>query len=206
MTEAHPQAQSIAMHYKTRPQGFTLAELLIALSILGVIATYTIPKVIVVQQNGQYNAAAKEVAAMISGAYQLALEEGLIHSATTAGALTPYMNYLGVDTSTPIDGMYGNTTNTCSGSTKCLTLHNGGKLLVFNVNFAGNSTTNAVMYQFDPDGRVTDGTTNSPGKSLKFVLYYNGRITTRGTVAPGTKDSVGTYSPTATVDPPWFHW
>lgn len=51
-------------------KGFTLAELLIALSILGVIATFTIPKVLQSQQNGKYNTMAKEAIATISQAYQ----------------------------------------------------------------------------------------------------------------------------------------
>ena len=45
-----------------KPQGFTLAELLIALTILGVIAIFTIPKVLQSQQDTRYSAAAKEVA------------------------------------------------------------------------------------------------------------------------------------------------
>ncbi|HEY9745532.1 MAG TPA: prepilin-type N-terminal cleavage/methylation domain-containing protein [Oculatellaceae cyanobacterium] len=49
--------------------GFTLAELLIALSILGLIATFTIPKVLVAQQDMTYRANAKDVAAAISAAY-----------------------------------------------------------------------------------------------------------------------------------------
>lgn len=40
--------------------GFTLAELLIALTILGVIATFTIPKILTAQQASTYNAIAKE--------------------------------------------------------------------------------------------------------------------------------------------------
>ncbi|MBL8031855.1 MAG: prepilin-type N-terminal cleavage/methylation domain-containing protein [Candidatus Doudnabacteria bacterium] len=43
-----------------RVKGFTLAELLIALVILGVIATFTIPKVLYANQNTKYNAIAKE--------------------------------------------------------------------------------------------------------------------------------------------------
>ena len=49
--------------------GFTLAELLISLAILGVIATFTIPKILTSQQNSQKAAVTKEVIAMISGAF-----------------------------------------------------------------------------------------------------------------------------------------
>lgn len=50
--------------------GFTLAELLISLAILGVIATFTIPKIIKAQQDAKFNAIAKEAATMVTGAYQ----------------------------------------------------------------------------------------------------------------------------------------
>lgn len=46
---------------KTIP-GFTLAELLIALGISGVIATFAIPKILAAQTNGKYKAVAKEAA------------------------------------------------------------------------------------------------------------------------------------------------
>ena len=41
--------------------GFTLAELLIALVVLGVIFALTIPKVLQSQNTGRYNAEAKDV-------------------------------------------------------------------------------------------------------------------------------------------------
>ncbi len=40
-------------------KGFTLAELLMALAILGVIATFTIPKILGAQQSSSSNAKAK---------------------------------------------------------------------------------------------------------------------------------------------------
>ncbi len=46
--------------------GFTLAELLIALAILAIIATFTIPKLLVNQQNQKRNAIFKEVIASLS--------------------------------------------------------------------------------------------------------------------------------------------
>ena len=79
-----------------RLNGFTLAELLIALVILGLIATFTIPKVLQSQQNAQYKSSAKEVASMISGAYQAALSTG--KNKIYVYDLTPYMNYVAVDT------------------------------------------------------------------------------------------------------------
>ena len=186
--------------------GFTLAELLIALLVLGEIATFTIPKIITAQANGRYNASAKEVAGMLATAHQLAFKNGILSSSTTPGALSQYMNYVSVDTSSDIDGMYGSTTSTCSASTVCLTLHNGGKLFLYNDYFNGTNTTNVIMFQFDPDGINTDGTTNGPGKSVKFVLYYNGRLTTRANVLAGSVDNLGSYSPSTTLDPSWFSW
>ncbi len=50
--------------------GFTLAELLIALALLGVIATFTIPKVLQANTDAKYNAEAKETIQMIANAYQ----------------------------------------------------------------------------------------------------------------------------------------
>ncbi|MCE3235965.1 MAG: hypothetical protein K0Q50_2145 [Vampirovibrio sp.] len=55
---------------QARYPGFTLAELLISLSILGIIATFTIPKLLMNQRVSAYNASAHESAASISGAYQ----------------------------------------------------------------------------------------------------------------------------------------
>lgn len=63
---------------------FTLAELLIALAILGVIATFTIPKILATQQTQQYNAIAKDDIHMIVGAYQQ-----YVHAMCTLMAIQP---------------------------------------------------------------------------------------------------------------------
>lgn len=193
---------------KVQHAGFTLAELLISLAILGVIAIFAIPKILTAQQSNAYNAAGKEAAAMIAGAYQRAQMAGIISSSTTSADLTPYMNYVSVDTSTPIDDWQTGTTWGCTGAVRCLTLHNGGKLAYDTSNFAfrSGSTTqdNALLFQFDPDGRVTDGTTNGPGKALAIVLYYNGGLGTEGTARPGSY--YATTYPGANYDPPWFSW
>jgi prepilin-type N-terminal cleavage/methylation domain-containing protein len=189
---------------KKRNPGFTLAELLIALAILGVIAAFTIPKILITQQNAKYNAAAKEVLAMISGAYQQYASSNLITSATSAGALTQYLNYAAADSSSTIDLYQENTTRACGGGYGCIKLHNGGMLMWASAGFMGTNTTNAVYFYFDPDGQVTDGTTNGPGKSVCFWLYTNGRITSYANLSANTVYGGGTVGPISTADPPWF--
>lgn len=69
-------------------RGFTLAELLIAVAILGEIATFTIPKIINAQQSGQKKAIFKETFSSISAlAYQ-----GMISGSVTNG--TTFWSYL----------------------------------------------------------------------------------------------------------------
>jgi prepilin-type N-terminal cleavage/methylation domain-containing protein len=178
-------------------KGFTLAELLIALAILGVIATFTIPKVITAQQNSTYNAKAKEAISMVTGAYQLYQQRDTPSASTSMGDLTPYMNYLSIDSTHSIDAHQTAGTYDCATVTyRCLVLHNGGKLFYQTDDlFSGTSNSSSIRVWFDPDGIVTDGTTNGPGKSLAIELYFNGRITDYESAGgvPGR-------------NPPWFSW
>ena len=155
-------------------KGFTLAELLIALAILGVIATFTIPKVLTSSTNGQMTAIAKEVAGMISGAQQAKTQVASIASTEGPNDLTSYMNYVKMDTSAAFITTGPSTVPVCnagSGST-CLHLHNGGVLQYENdQDFGGTSATHAVYFNLDPDG-------TSAQLPITFVLSYNGRLTT----------------------------
>ena len=190
--------------------GFTLVELLIALTILGEIATFTIPKLINSQQNGQYNAIAKENFSVISSAFETMQLNGTLTTGTTAGALTQYMNYVKYvgDGSLTIDAVPTTTTKICDGSPYvCLKMHNGSVLAYrADASFGGNSTTNAIFFLTDPDGRVTDGTTNGPGKGMSMFLYYSGRITDEGNLLAGTASSYTGYSADPTKVPSWFSW
>jgi prepilin-type N-terminal cleavage/methylation domain-containing protein len=189
-----------------RFRGFTLAELLIALGILGVIATFTIPKILSAQQNNRYNAAAKEAAATISAAYKLYTLDNGLSSTAGFGNMTQYINYVSVDTSRTIDSKQTNSSITCSSGGPCIILHNGGAIRYISSNFAGAADTNALEIYFDPNGTY-GGTTDGPDKAVDFFLYYNGRIATRGTLLPNTTASGTSFpTPSPTLDPPWFSW
>lgn len=187
-------------------KGFTLAELLIALAILGVIATFTIPKILTAQTNGKYNAIAKESMGMVSGAFEQAQQAGTLSATTKPSDLTPYMNYVVYDTSTVVDDITGNSSTTCTSTAPCIRLHNGGILMFDNGNaFGGTATTNMIDFRLDPDG-VYSGTTNGQGKMLIFALYYNGGIMTWDNLKPGTVGSYGSYSSNSAAVPSWFNW
>jgi len=191
--------------------GFTLPELLIALMILGEIATFTIPKIITAQQTQQYNARAKEAVSMVASAYQVyTLRNG---ASTSAGIeeLTQYFNYTATDTTTVIDDKQTQGSQTCGGGTAqtCLRLHNGAILRYgrsSSYNFGGSGTTNAIWFDVDPDGAYS-GTTNGSGKAIEFWMYYNGRISSYGNIVNNTCHNGPTcVNQNTSYDPPWFSW
>ena len=165
-------------------KGFTLAELLVALAILGQIAVFTIPKVLNSQQNSQKKAIAKEAAAMLSGAFQQYQLNNTVTNATSMNNLTQYMNYVSVDTGSAIDSFpgYGSATVPCSFN-HCLRLHNGALLLI--------DTTGMVIGYIDAI-LDADGKTTGPNDSIAIMVLSTGRIT-----------SFGQYGGT---DPTWFSW
>lgn len=188
-------------------KGFTLAELLISLAILGVIATFTIPKILSAQQNGSYRSTAKESIGAIAAAFTIYKLNNSITASTTGGVLTQYFNYLKMDTSgSTIDDIPGYSTLPCDASAPCLKMANGSVVQVSPYSFDGTSTTNAIRFKIDPDGIVTDGTTNGPGKSLSIRIYTNGLITSEDNMLPNTCDSAGCWGPSPGQDPSWFSW
>jgi prepilin-type N-terminal cleavage/methylation domain-containing protein len=194
--------------------GFTLAELLIALAILGVIAAFTIPKVLQSQQDGRYKAIAQESVASVSDAFQRYKQANTVTSATSITDLLPYLNYVKMETGgLQVDNNYWSSgAQACDGvSWSCLRLHNGAILIYDGSIFNGTATTNMFYFSVDPDGKLTQS--GSPvqgqGKVADFFLYYNGRVTTYGDCIAGTTS--GNWTPTCPnsdpgPDPDWFKW
>jgi len=172
--------------------------------ILGVIATFTIPKVLSAQQSQQKTAVLRETAAMVAAAYQTALSNGVVTSNTRLQDLTPYFNYLSVDTSAVIDDTVGYADQTCNGGIPCYKLHNGA-ILMDRAGFGGTGTTNVMIMHLDPDGTYNGGTTGD-GKSVQLILYYNGRITSRGQIPASILSALGTWATDQNADPPWVNW
>lgn len=197
--------KDFSSYYCTHRHGFTLAELLIALAILGVIATFTIPKILSTQQNQKFNAMAHEAASAIGQAYQQFKLSGDLGAATTGDdIIADYLNYVKVDTTSKIDDRpEGAGIRDCS-SSNCYVLHNGGILRAHTCNFDGTNSINAVFFVFDPDGVRTN-----QEDSLTLVLYYDGRLTSRAYTLGATASSASCASAGAglpSYDPDWFSW
>jgi len=191
--------------------GFTLAELLICLVILGEIAAFTIPKIVMSQQNNSYNAKAKETIATIAAAYSTYTVKNGYSTGVGIADLTPYMNYIAVDSVSTIDSYYGDggvTANCGGGSGACLKLHNGAYMEYWPAaTFSGSAANNGIPILLDPDGKVTDGTSTGSGKSVYLFLYYNGRVVDLGNLVPNTSWSTNSnWQPNPAQVPPWFSW
>lgn len=176
------------------------------MAILGVIATFTIPKVLQARQNDRYNAIAKEAAAMLSEAYQSYRHEKPVLATTAINDLTPYINYVRVETARTVDSLPSLGTVDCSVE-KCLLLHNGAVLNYYSNSFNGTTDLSAIHMRIDPDGKVTNGTGNA-GMSVAFWIYTNGRLTTRGEILNNTINSAPSCpcTPNEIYDPDWFSW
>lgn len=75
--------------------GFTLAELLISLAILGVIATFTIPKVLNSIQSGEKKAIFRETIAATSNIFYNGIRDGEFETAPFFGAVyDEHLNYI----------------------------------------------------------------------------------------------------------------
>jgi hypothetical protein len=118
------------------------------------------------------------------------------------------MNYVTNDTSSTIDSRVGVASIGCSPSSQCIRLHNGQAIFYYGTrSFGGTNTTNGILFLVDPDGVLgSSGTADGPSKSIGFILYYNGALTTYGYPKAGTADSNGSFGGSPSADPSWFNW
>ena len=188
-------------------RGFTLVEVLVALTILAEIAAFTLPKIIYAQVNAQMNSVAKEDFATMAQALQLlSMDKGLT-ATTTSADLVPYLNSIVNDTSSSIDDAYGASgSQACTASSPCAKLANGSAIKVNTCTFGGtNPSVNMIEFFVDPDGKVTaGGGASTEGKSIRGFIYYSGRVVSWSTVASGS--SSGCQGWFSYNDPPYFKW
>ncbi len=196
-------------------RGFSLAELLISLAIIGILATFTVPALLNAQNstlNSKQSAMAKDVGFMVMNAYdQYRQANSGATASTKLDDLTPYMNYVSIDTTSTLDDRPGaNASYDCSvtATYTCLKLHNGGTLYWKKAHtFTGTDTQYAIYFLFDPDSVLGGtGTADGPGKALNMFLYYDGHIRDWTNLLSSTvyNNGLSTGSANSSRDPAWF--
>ena len=186
---------------RPKAKGFTLSELLIALAILGLIATFTIPKVLnSVGERGNITAA-KEAISVISSAYDglRADGNGSVGANTTGVAILNRLNFVTIDTSATLGAVTNGTV--CHADTPCYVLHSGSIIQTTAAdNFvSATADTGTVGFNIYPDGGRNGA--NSPA-AIRVMLGHDGRIMTDG-LMPGYTEAGGF---TAVALPDWFSW
>jgi hypothetical protein len=181
----------------------------VALAIVGVVATYTIPKVLTAQSVSAYNAQTHEVVGMLAEAYQKHLQLGKVTVNTTPLDLIQYINHVRVMPSGTVIDLNPNhvagASWTCSATDVCLQLHTGGILMLQ----GGHPMTRLIPNEFlsafyDPDGIYT-----GKADSAWLLLYYTGRVSSGANLGPN--DCISIYCPFAAYasagnDPSWLRW
>ena len=181
---------------EAKTRGFTLAELLIALAILGVVATFTIPKVLQSYGSSQHVSVSKELVGMVSGALESYKASNTITATTKMRDLTPYFNYIQLDTAASVDGVpLASGTISCAAPVDCFRFANGAVLAYDSTQqmdtFGGTDlSTYFLFYAIDPDG------TENGVDSLLMLIRPSGLTTS----------AAGVDGQPFGADPPWFSW
>lgn len=200
-----------------KQKGFTLAELLIALAILGVIAVFSIPKILQSSRDSKLNAVARETASMLRDAYSFYRIDNYPYWNLLSVDATRFinkMNYVKIDTTTTAAQMQSPPTGEskledCTATTPCLVLHSGAMIQYdTGQTFSAAdpspnvpSATGAIFFNIDPDGA------GSAAGRYTVTMFYNGRVTT-GQAAndEGVTYNNNTITP-QTADPSYFaYW
>jgi prepilin-type N-terminal cleavage/methylation domain-containing protein len=145
--------------YRIR-KGFTLAELLVSLAVLGVIATFTIPKVLTSVTYSQQTAIGKSVISSITEAYQAYKINNTLTTDTKPSYLMPYFNYVKDITLTAqiVNQEDPPNSGTCGSSyyNKCILLHNGAIIAFDDTDLFDPSNVNKPLwFLVDTDGKYS---------------------------------------------------
>lgn len=172
-------------------KGFTLAELLVALLILGEIAAFTIPKVLNAQQNGRKIAIAKEVMGTAGAIYTKLKMEGTL-TTTTGAAFARNMNYISEDRTSVIDDAPSTGWGSLDCATwwaKCYKLHSGAIVGADDVGPMGSTSVNESLWLLVD----VDASYQGDNSGFWINIHGNGWMTTDWLDRPN-------------LEPSWFHW
>jgi prepilin-type N-terminal cleavage/methylation domain-containing protein len=182
-------------------KGFTLSELLIALAILGIIATFAIPKVLQSQQDSKKKAIFRETLAALSDATYMGTVTHELDSATTGATMRAYyskrLNYVKACTASITEGCFATTDVASCQDTSGYLLHNGAGL----DEFEGPTLEpgGGIWRGLCVDWNGTQGPNLRGDDVMRIVIYYG--------TGPSLGNAAGTVKPnTNAQDTTLFNW
>jgi prepilin-type N-terminal cleavage/methylation domain-containing protein len=191
--------------------GFTLTELMIALGLVGILASIALPALLNAPQQGLVSARAKRGQATVASAYTQFVNDRGRSSTLRLNDFVDNINHTGEVTTGLMDAPPSGTAISfdCADATIACYRLQDDSVLVYDTTqpFGGTTNWHAISYFIDPDGRyegsVTTNTT-SISKSTQFLLYYDGKTRTAGRALTGSL--INGTAAGLTVTDPTYYW
>jgi prepilin-type N-terminal cleavage/methylation domain-containing protein len=192
-------------------QGFTMSELLIGLGILGLIAAFSVPKLLNVSNAALANAKVHKAAqAVVNGLEKWTQENGRSASTTPANIMNVVQHNGLITDGRSVDWTPGTSDDfTCvtnpaaDHESSCYQMPDGSVLFFIlhwsSADFTsfGTSPENSLYFGVDPDGIVTEDTSrSSTSNTTAFYLSFNGRLRERGRLKDGSNTLQPQWTPT----------